>query len=219
MAGGVIYRGPKKRGRKKKKPSTAVSKLTKKVNMLIGQIEKKHIDKALSYAVGSDATVNNLSTCLQGETSSTRNGLKIYARSVVIKGYVGWKSTASQETRVRIIVFVDRNADGAKPTLDDLLEGSTNTISLYNNINIGTRFQILKDITISNSNPNTTVGKETPFQIRLSLKKQIYYLDSTVNDSSLGRNHLHMVGISDVTTASADTPQLTFDSRVYFDDL
>lgn len=189
----------------------------KKVNRLVRSIEKKHIDKTLNFSFGNDQVVNNLSTLIQGHTSSEREGLKIYAKYLHIRGSIGWKTTATQVTNVRFIVFLDKAGVGAKPTSTELLEAA-NVRSMYNNVTEGKRFIVLRDRIYQNKYPSAST-METYINMKIKINRNIYYRDSTGNDTSLGKNQIHALLISDQPIASADTPSCTYNTRLYFEDL
>lgn len=207
---------PTKKGLALTKTSKFQKQLGKKVNRLVRAIEKKHIDKPLSFNFGNDAIVNNLSTTTQGNTSGTRDGLKIYARYLHLRGTVAWKTTATQATVVRLIVFIDKAGIGAKPTIAQLLENN-NIRSHYNNVNEGKRFVILRDKIIQNKYPSAST-METYVNMKIKLNRNIYYLNSTTNDDSLGKGQVHCILVGDLPTTSTDTPGFNFETRIYYQD-
>lgn len=192
--------------------------LTRKVNRLLNSIEKKHIDKSIGIDFANDTNPLTLTTTTQGDTSSTRTGLKIYAKSLVMHYTIDWPDTATQETNCRLLIFLDKNPQGAVPSTTDLLEAAT-TDSLYNNVNEGRRFVVLYDKHFNNLNPTTTVPRDQGGVIKLKINKNIWYLDSTSAGSSLGRNQLFILPLGDVTNTHADAASIDGNCRVYFDDM
>lgn len=188
------------------------------LNRLKSSIEKKHYDKNETLNFSSEQTAQNLCLMPQGDSSSTRTGLKIYAKTLIMRGTIQWAKTNTQETNARLIVFMDKNSNGTTPAIASLLE-TVDVTSLLDNRNEGRRFVVLWDKVFTNTNPSTSVDKEQYFQKRIKLNKNVWYLDSSANSTAQGKNQFYYVTISDVTGSSGDRPTGTMDTRVYYDDM
>lgn len=206
---------PKGKTKYRKKPKQSGTKMYRQLKSMI---EKKHIDKVISSEFANNVTVNNLCLIAEGVTSSTRNGLKIAAKTLYMKFSIQWKATATQETTGRLIVFIDRLSSGALPTASQLLE-TVSTTSQYNNINEGRRFIVLRDILYNNKNATTAISKLEGHSLRIPINKNIWYLDSTANVSALGRNSLYYVLIGDSLGGDPDCIAITGTCRLYYEDL
>lgn len=204
----------RKRSKQKKMSNSFIGKL----KTVVKSIEKKHYDRTISNNFGSDAACSVLTNISQGDTSSTRTGLKVYAKNLLINGSIGWSSTATQESMMRVIIFIDKNPNGAVPAITNVLEsGAIN--SLYNNIYEGKRFVVLKDVRFSNTDAHTSIPKETAFSWKIPINRSLTYLSGSNDSASLGSNNLFAVMVSDVTTASGDTAAVNYTTRVYYTDL
>mgnify|MGYP000302194310 CR=1 FL=1 len=193
-------------------------KLKKKVNRLYNQIEKKHKDFNFNPYFASDSGVSVACYLDEGDSSSQRTGLKVYGKSLEVRGQVLWSKSTSQETACRLLVVLDKNANGAVPAITKILESQT-VNSLYDNTNMGTRFVILKDKLFSNLNPSTTVNKDQAYKFKVKINRNMHFLDGGVTSSSLGRNMIYVLCISDVSSASALGPTSLIRARLTYDDL
>lgn len=116
-----------------------------------GVIEKKAIDTTItSTAVSTTAVITPINLCSQGTAVNNRVGSKILVRSINIRGAVladlASALTASNNAppqTVRMVVYVDKQPNGATITATDLLE----TASVFSPIALANRdrFLILKD--------------------------------------------------------------------------
>lgn len=214
MAGGKIYQS-----RYKSNKNQFSKSLAKKVKVLANQIEKKHHDIPGGTATfANDMTARALTLMAQGDTSSTRTGLKIYAKSLRVNGTITWNAAATQESICRLLIVMDKDNNGALPAFTDILEAAS-VNSQYNNVTEGKRFVVLKDMLFTNNDAHTAIPKERAFTFNIKLNKSIYYLDGTSNASALGRNNIHLIAVGDVTTASGNAISLLYTSRMYYTDL
>jgi len=103
-------------------------------------IERKNIDDTSPlFSTGAATwTIKCINDVGQGTTAITRIGRKIVMKSVYLQG-VGACSTAC-----RIIVFYDRQSNGAAPSATDVL--TSNTLMAMQNLDNRDRFIILADI-------------------------------------------------------------------------
>lgn len=218
MAGGKIYLATGKR-RKKKMATKSLGKQVKSIKKYIRNIvEKKHHDTVLSDNFGTDAIAGNLCLMAQGDSSANRSGLSVYAKSLWFNYSVQWKTTSTQETQCRMIVFVDKQSNGALPTIAELMDTGNGVNSLYDNINEGHRFVVLHDKLHHNPFPDTTASVTKPFSVRIPVNRRMRFLDGTQTATALGGNMLYFICIGDTVSADADAASMTGHSRLYFDD-
>lgn len=116
--------------------------------------EKKSVDtlrKALEFdTVGNFTLLNAIDS---GSNEYQRVGRKISMRSVAIRGFVKFAQAGSTPSFdfLRLILFYDRQPNGAAPALADVLTsvdraGTTESVSTSGlNINNADRFKVLRD--------------------------------------------------------------------------
>lgn len=207
---------------KYKKKTYRKSNYQKKTNYAVrritNMIEKKRLDNTIASNFGNDVLCETISLMAQGDTSAARQGLKITAKRLNINMSIQWKATATQETSVRFLVFIDTQSAGARPLISDVLENVSVT-GEWKSRNQGRRFIILLDKLINNKNATTAVSKIETHRYKLKVNKNIYYIDSTSNATALGRNQLYYALVGDVLSADADTPTASGTARLYYEDL
>ncbi len=131
------------------------------------QQERKFKDTALTDAVVAigGAITNSVNLVAQGTGEDERIGRKIIIRSLAARFEISLPSLDAQATFnsggdiVRIIAFVDHQANGANTAVLDILE--TATYDSYRNLANRYRFQILMDkfiILNRNASMNDAVG-------------------------------------------------------------
>ncbi len=215
MAMGKLFRAPKP----KKKKHFKKKSLAKKVQFLASLIEKKHFDVSESMNFASNETLRTLSTMAQGDSSSTRTGLKISAKNLYLKFGITWSAGVAPSAGVcRMLVILDKNSQGVAPALTDVLEQGS-TIAQYNNINEGRRFVIIYDKIFNNGNSSSTADTDRAVHVIIPINRNIWYLNSGATPTALGRNQLYILGIGDSTIASGNAPAVTYNSRLYYEDL
>ncbi len=216
MAMGKLFRAPKPKAKKKHfKKKT----LAKKVKFIVSLIEKKHFNVSESMNFASDETLRAISTMAQGDTSATRTGLKISAKNLYLKFGITWSAGVASSAGVcRMLVILDKNSVGTAPALTDVLE-SGSTISQYQNVNEGRRFVILYDKIFNNGNSSSTADTDRAVHVVIPINRNIWFLNSGATPTTLGRNQLYVLGIGDSTIASGNAPAVTYNSRLYYEDL
>jgi hypothetical protein len=117
--------------------------------------EAKAIDiPATAAAFSTTAVFTLLNGMVPGTGSNNRVGRKISMKSLAIRGFVRYKQvgTAPSDDYLRIIVFYDRQPNGAAPAFGDVIQatdngGGTTTDAIGPlNINNADRFKVLRDI-------------------------------------------------------------------------
>jgi len=104
-----------------------------------------------STVVDATGTILNSSLNLvpQGDTESERIGRKIVLKNINMRGQVRIDVADTEGTtieRVRLIVYLDKQCNGAAAGVTDILE--TASINSFNNLSNKSRFRILADRTI-----------------------------------------------------------------------
>jgi len=113
--------------------------------------ELKAIDTAVTVQVNSTGEFNLLNGCVQGTDFDNRVGRKILIKSIYIRGRVQTEASTGALTTgtntpaqlVRMIVFVDAQANGAAPTATQLLVTAQAGSQL--NLDNRERFRVLID--------------------------------------------------------------------------
>lgn len=119
-----------------------------------GSYEKKYFDTV--YAATGIVTAGGFTTSWnlipQGTTKNTRIGNKCTVTNINVHGYVNLATQAANAVvgdKVRWIVFVDRQANGAVPAaISDLIQtmpGASTDVHSFRNMDNVDRFVILKD--------------------------------------------------------------------------
>ncbi len=103
-----------------------------------------------SHVPAAAGTISNpsLNLIVQGFDENDRIGRKCVIKGLFIKGTVFLASTtaaASTSDRLRVIVYLDKQSNGATATVTDILE--TAIIDSFRNLANSGRFQILSDVT------------------------------------------------------------------------
>lgn len=109
---------------------------------LANGIERKFWDVALAWSFDATGEVvqDSLIKIPQGDTQSTRDGLRFTVTSIHIRGYILGASDQPSDI-LRMILYLDRQANGAIAT--EILTATT-TLA-FNDLANSSRFLILKD--------------------------------------------------------------------------
>lgn len=202
MPGGKLYKYARRRTTKNKssKPlskqvqenRTTLKKLTKSIE------HKYYYNYWVSAALDSGAPlVYSLTSLAEGDTSLTREGLKI--KPEWIEGYINFrKNVDSVFEAVRFLIVIDKQQEGdTSPTMADVLTTqSTYDLGLRSRVEPN-RFTILMD-------RNIVLDNNRPY-VRLNIKKtlaknlQTYYNGSTVNDIQKNGIYIMITGYNAVT--------------------
>lgn len=193
--------------------------------------ESKFYDQLLSATIDTTGT-NELSlvTIAQGVTESTRVGRKCTVTSINLKGYVLWAVNQAYNTmantRVKIVVCQDTQANGAACGWTDVYQSST-TIALRNLAN-SQRFKILKEWIVTPSSlamtttdnwatVANTVGLAPCTKLKFNKKCQIpiEFSSTTGAVTELRTNNICIMAVSDL---GDDVHTLQLQCRVRFTD-
>lgn len=215
--------------KKRKQPSN--KSLNKKIKTIQNRQELKHLDRVFA---GQTITTTEgpflLNGIAIGDTDILRDGNEITCTSIQwrLRFQTDLDRIASGCV-IRMIVFWDRQANGADPTLALLLDLSviTNRLDAPYNHNTQERFKILHDQIIimepmSISDFDVTTGTTTTFVPRVTYKKgkrqlnRITKYDGATNAiDDIVSNSLYVIFVSDLAT---DPPIVSGGFRLYFKD-
>jgi len=144
------------------------------------KVELKYDDG--TYTITTDQVVL-LTTIANGTGPSDRIGRHVQYHDIQFNLF--WQLASGYNT-TRVVLFYDRQSNGASPGLSDVLNSSTDVHALYNPDN-RSRFKILWDKTIDFDTAN--VGTKAIINQRVSLKNlRCEFLGSTsaVTDIDMG---------------------------------
>ncbi len=183
--------------------------------------EVKNFDTAKGItATTATGTIFNDSLLLIGQstTGSTRVGRKITLVSVMMKGqYIlpGTTTAADGSESFRLILYLDRQANGATAAVTDILQ--TAVFNAFRNIANTGRFRILHDrqVTLNSAAGNGTSSMEAQrsFSIFKKLNLDIDYSAGVGVITELRSNNIGVLVIS-----QAAKGQVAYTARVRFTD-
>lgn len=208
-----------RRGRKQSKATKAL----KMVRQLKKAVETHKIDQNGAIQQSCfDYPGYGLSNIQEGDTSSARNGLRIYAKTLALNYEVQWSADANKtDEAIRVMVVKDKMGNGSAtpPLTSDILEvaNTYSTLCQRNNTTEGKRYQVLYDKVHTNPNQDATNTYTKVVRKMIPIKCPIYYLGSTSANTDKGRNNLWLYLIGDQSLASALSPLVRFTNRLYFD--
>lgn len=195
--------------------ASAINNLKREVRAIKGSMEKKHYGvNSAALAVSSTPQFIQLNAMGQGDTSSTREGLQISMKKQKLRFFVvRAASGAATATQCRFILYLDQQANGAAPTIGDLLQnGSTYVQTDYLHKGDIPRFKILKDFRfmLTDSDPATV------FEYYKDWKNmKVFYSGSSSGIGSINRNAL---GVMLVSNEGVATPTIAYSNRIDFTD-
>lgn len=227
--------------------SKRIVKVESKLTKLAKETELKHRDvfvDAVSADDNPDTTqiilLNGVPQITTVDGDTLRAGNEIRITSLQIRGYLSLNQNTNVGTAVRVMIFWDRQANGAAPSIDDVLDASTITERAiapieFDEIN---RFKIIYDkihllypqvqatqldtneVAPTDNTITTTLfgGQRRPFRIYKKLNKKVFMgLSATGTITAITSNSLYLAFFSLTPTAS-NPPTVTFGARIYFKD-
>lgn len=201
---------------KRPSPSAASRRrnLRKTVKLCMRRLsELKHSTTNVSAATLVAGAVTSASILSQGTTASTRVGQQVHVSRFYVTG-VCTLPAASASDCVRLLFYVDKQADGANPTVTDLLE-TASFYAPYNMDKVGSRFRILSDRMIDLEAQAATVTTVTrSFTIKTPLDFITYYQSNAGTISDVLKNGIGVIVISQAALAS-----VAFNMQVCYTDL
>lgn len=189
----------KRRGRKTKKSKSARAIVNK---VLDSRIPYKTYDSELNTAPTSSGSINYKSSIEQGTDYNDRVSNMILVKSIRIKAYVASNTSAATDPTVfRLLLIVDRKNQGSDPTMAELLQSTTYTISGLPNVANADRFWFVLDKRIV-LEPNTTSGRGAVIDYYHSFKKplKVQYRGTTSGVASADKNAIYLVYATNTST-------------------
>lgn len=190
-----------------------------------GELKFFDTNKA-TQASATAGVIHNLSLNLvpQGVTESTRVGRKCTIRKMFIKGEMTLPPTATSgeaDNTVRLIVYCDKQANGATAAVVDILE--TASPFSFRNLANSQRFQILYDnrwamtagAVFGGTGAPVSVTKRISFNISKNMNLPIEFSDTT---GAIGEIRSNNIGVLSVCEAALVLPTVRYTSRIRFSD-
>lgn len=214
----VAVQGFKMPKQRKAQPLAAkVRKLEKQV--LLNADEWKVIDSVGSTTASTTATFALLNGLAPGDGFNTRDGREVSIQSIQMKfrAEVDPSAAATNGTSpVRFIIFIDKQANAAAPTIGDLLDVSVaGAVDALRNLNNRKRFKILMDrrAYVSLLSPG---GWTDDFYLkRTDLVKTIYNAGVAGTIADITSGSVYLMFCSDVVAASLP-PAIVYNARLRF---
>lgn len=190
--------------------------------------EKKFFDTAFAETiVASTGAITNLSLNLipQGVTESTRIGRKCTVKSVHLHGEFKFPNSAvagSTADRMRLIVYQDKQANGATATVADILDSTVGTvIDSFRNLSETGRISILHEQScdLSAQSGGAPNGVENFGEVKKTFKINKVLnmpLEFSAGTGAIAEIRSNNIGVLAVTEAGLMTLQYT--ARVRFSD-
>jgi hypothetical protein len=149
----------------------------------------------------------------QGDTAQTRDGNSINIKEVDVTWQSALNASAGQDW-VRMIVFIDKFANGVYPAVSDLLMSAKTSSPLEKSVFITHRFKILCDIVV----PMSSGGNSKVTSIRKKFKlnnHHVEYLGATSLQTANGPGAMYYLLLGD---AASNQSTFTINAAVkYYD--
>lgn len=183
------------------------------------------------------ANMNCLFAPTVGSALNQRVGRKVAINKITLKGHVlsnasDAETTGQASSTCRLIMFVDKQTNGAQVTPSNLIAAQTasSTSALYgfqSTANFG-RFRVLKDKIVSMQNPNLVWdgtndnrnGLVKPFKMNIRFRKPLIVHFNATNGGTVADivdNSIHIAAKADNITDLA--PTLSYTCRVVYSDV
>lgn len=206
----------KKRFVKKIFPRSRGLSLVSQVHSLQRQMnsEKKYIDVSFTTTSSTTVAFTNINGIQLGTTATTRLGQSLKIVSVYVNGYWDIPSFLTPFTAYcRLIVFIDKQANGATPSASDILTPATVLGAMV--VGNSKRFKILMDVRkhISTVGPATAIVRRFK---RVSIKTE-YNTGNAGTVADIQTNSMFLMHMSDIAAANGP-PSFFADVRSRFVD-
>jgi len=236
--------GKKKRGRRKTVPAVlkrfregattvgsaigtgyAIAKIAKKawtgvqaIKKLIN-VERNYLEidtNVANTAFDSNGSVVCLSLMATGDGVGARTGNSIRTQSIDFSSVITAGTTNIQNSMYRVIIFIDKENDGAAPNVNDVLIGQQPHY-LYNPLTVPKRFQIIKDwLGLLQPKYSTNVDYKL-LNFSTDLTGHCLYDATSSSQSSTREGAIFMLTLSD-RTAGSDAPIMNYKYRLVYTD-
>jgi hypothetical protein len=184
--------------RRRGKPSLSkkVNRLAKKVKAINLRAEKHFADSSIALTEADDnGIVSNITGPAQGDGSNHRTGLKIRAKSLGVHFTCRHQQS---DSILRLMIFMDRQqVDSTTPSVNDVLD-SQSYDEFLDVFDQAGRFKVLLDKTfVNHSGAGGTGTAQVPQYLKKYIKLDTTMMFSTTTSSSISRNGLYALVISD----------------------
>lgn len=215
-----------------------ISTINKKIKRLEDTRELKYNDVFVNAAdfdnSGQFYLLNGIAT---GDTQTQRTGAEVQSTSLQIRGSLIADPTTTRAVVLRMIVFWDRQANGANPQLVSTGVGTPallyspaggRSVDLPFMYETQDRFRVLLDkryvfnpqqarvVTPATGTTAEVIPIEIIFKKKIKLNRRVKYDDVNGLIDDINTNSLFVAFFSDDT--APDIPNVTFNSRFYFKD-
>lgn len=170
--------------------------------MLKKNVEKKYLTVNVNGTeINSDAILSNdMTSIAQGDTNTSRTGVKVTAKSLYIRGTL---VQTGQDSVCRMVVVCDRQQEGdTAPTLGQVLgDGTIGPVYGATNLLYSGRFQILMDKVYSldaSDKPNINLK----YYLKLNKGKGINVRYNGSGSTDIQKNGIYVFFVSNVTAAN-----------------
>lgn len=197
----------------KKKDSYGMKalKMVYNVKKLLNVEHKRSIDNG-TVSPSTSGDIRLMCDVAQGDGFDTRDGNSLKWEHCNMKGFVTINGSATTTT-VRIMLLLDKQPNGALPTLAQILDdtGSNTPVLRPLNVNFGSRFVLLADKQISVDANNAR--KNFKWFRKLNFHTKYNGTGSTITD--INTNSIIMVTVSDEAT---NVPDISYNMQSRFID-
>lgn len=194
-----------------------------------GNNEMKFLDTLrATVAVSNTGTITNDTVCVipQNATESGRIGRKVTIKRIHIKGQYILNTSSTVATgwnKVRVIVYVDKQSNGATATVADLLDSTT--VNSFRNLQNSSRFVFIHDKTYSK---NIMAGGGVTGSLEgwenashLSINKRcniVMEYDDSAATGALTTIRSNNIGIMCITSEATPAMSIAYTVRVRYSD-
>lgn len=174
-------------------------------------VEYKYTDRSFNHTPGNTGLVSMITNIAQGSDATERNGISILGKSIYIRGEAVINPASTTGSKARIIVFIDKNNQGAMPTVAEVLE-TVNINSALNMAN-GKRFWVLCD---KQMDLNPAGNNQHSYMKYKKLNIHLRYSGTGSAVTNLRDNNIFFLTISD--QAAGNSPTISCYSRFKYID-
>lgn len=194
--------------------------LAKKNKKILTSVERKYYEVTNTVTISSDAPqVVLLNGIAAGDDEVTRTGLKTSMTSYNFAYTILPVIAAADQYYVRVMLVRDRQANGAAPTLVQILQSAGANLAIvahYNRNNVPNRFDIIYD----RVHGFDALIKAEQYSRRLNkkLKVDIKYNGNGATIAQITSNSIFLIAVSNVL-AAGNVPTMVFAFRGRFMDM
>ncbi len=195
------------KGRRTGKKRVTLKVVNKKVNKILRQIEKKQFTADLTFTTAGSGLMEWVSPIKEGDETGDRDGAWIVGKTFRMRYSIEFNVLSTHDFEiVRILIIVDKQADGIEPLATTLL-ATVNPYSFKSRAT-GQRFRILYDRahTLNRFVTGLDVSSQRAVaNINLRDLHMSYNLSTVVQSTGAGgeKNQLYLVLITDASSNPA----------------